>query len=383
MASLVAALGLWVVNGLMRGVPGPVVEGVYLDGALDTVVVAVAVLAAGSLTTVATILLWRVPGNRIGRILWSISVWKVTTFFVTIVLYFLHSPTSEETAFANWLGAWTFVLFVPTSLVLMFFPTDTLPSARWRPLPWLAVLGTLGWAATEAFGPSLGLEGELSNPYANQGLLRLGEFLALLLLPALVGTVASLVVRYRHASPDVRAQIKWVAVAGYLQVAVILVTWTADAFSGDEYPIEAVLIGEVSTLFVPIALSVAILRYRLYDIDHLISRTVSYAVLGGLLAAVFAGGVIGAQAVLGATSDFAVAATTLAVAAIFDPLRRRLHALMDSRFNRSRFDAERVVEGFTTRINNNMSTDSITSDLRATLEATVAPSSLGIWVRRS
>jgi hypothetical protein len=128
---------------------------------------------------------------------------------------------------------------------------------------------------------------------------------------------------------------------------------------------------------------VAILRYRLYDIDHLISRTVSYAVLGGLLAAVFAGGVIGAQAVLGATSDFAVAATTLAVAAIFDPLRRRLHALMDRRFNRSRFDAERVVQGFTTRINNNMSTDSITSDLRATLESTVAPSSLGIWVRSS
>jgi hypothetical protein len=98
---------------------------------------------------------------------------------------------------------------------------------------------------------------------------------------------------------------------------------------------------------------------------------------------VFAGGVIGAQAVLGATSDFAVAATTLAVAAIFDPLRRRLHALMDRRFNRSRFDAERVVQGFTTRINNNMSTDSITSDLRATLESTVAPSSLGIWVRSS
>lgn len=173
------------------------------------------------------------------------------------------------------------------------------------------------------------------------------------------------------------------AVAGSFQVAVIFVTWAAEAFSGEDYPIGAVLIGELSTLFVPIALAVSILKYRLYDIDHVVSRTVSYAVLGGFLGAVFFGGVIGTQAILGATSDLAVAATTLAVAAIFNPLRRRLHLMMDRRFNRSRFDADRVVETFASRINNSTSPESISSDLRSTLERTVAPTSLAIWIRDS
>jgi hypothetical protein len=156
-----------------------------------------------------------------------------------------------------------------------------------------------------------------------------------------------------------------------------------DAISGDNFPIAGVLVAMVSSLFVPVALGVAILRYRLYDIDHLVSRTVSYAALGALLGVLFFGGVIGIQALVGATSDLAIAATTLAVAALFDPLRRRLHDLMDRRFNRSRFDAERVVQGFTARLNNTTSTELIATDLRTTLERTVAPASLGIWMRDS
>jgi hypothetical protein len=223
----------------------------------------------------------------------------------------------------------------------------------------------------------------LPNPYANSQLEGLGGVVVFLFLPALIGTVASVVARFRKASPEVRAQIKWVAVGGLLQIASILGTWVLDAISGDDFPIAGVLVAMVSSLFVPVALGVAILRYRLYDIDHLVSRTVSYAVLGALLGVLFFGGVIGIQALVGATSDLAIAATTLAVAALFDPLRRRLHDLMDRRFNRSRFDAERVVQGFTARLNNITSTDLIASDLRTTLERTVAPASLGIWMRDS
>jgi hypothetical protein len=345
--------------------------------------VVVTVLATIALATVATVMLWRVPANRIGKILWSISVWMVATFFVTMALYFLHSPTAPETAFANWLGSWSFVFFASTPLVLMFFPNGNLPSPRWRLLPWLAVLGTLGWAATEAFGERLGLQGELPNPFANSQLERLGGVIVFLFLPALIGTVASVVARFRDASAEVRAQIKWVAVGGLLQIATILGTWVLDAISGDNFPIAGVLVAMVSSLFVPVALGVAILRYRLYDIDHLVSRTVSYAALGALLGVLFFGGVIGIQALVGATSDLAIAATTLAVAALFDPLRRRLHDLMDRRFNRSRFDAERVVQRFTARLNNTTSTELIATDLRTTLERTVAPASLGIWMRDS
>jgi hypothetical protein len=137
---LLAAFGLWIVRGVMRGVPGPVVVGVYVEGAVDSVVVVVTILATAALATVATVMLWRVPANRIGKILWSISAWMVGTFFVTMALYFLHSPTAPETAFANWLGTWSFVFFASTPLVLMFFPNGNLRSPRWRLLPWMAVL---------------------------------------------------------------------------------------------------------------------------------------------------------------------------------------------------------------------------------------------------
>lgn len=381
MVSLLVALAMWLVQGVLRGVPGPVVVGVYVDGAVDSVVVVVTVLSTAILATVAAIMMSRVPENRIGHILWWISSWMVGTFFLSMALYFLHSPSSAETAFANWLGSWAFVLFVPTSLVLMIFPSGALPSARWGLLPWLAVLGTLGWAATEAFGERLGLQNELPNPYASASWERAGEIVVLLWIPALVGTVASLIVRYRHSSPEVRAQIKWVAVGGVFQIAVIIMTWVAEAVGPEEYPVGAVLAGMVSTLFVPVALGVAILRYHLYDIDHVVSRTVSYAALGGLLGAMFALGVLGTQAVLGATSDFAVAATTLAVAAIFDPLRRRLHAVMDRRFNRSRFDSERVMEAFSARMSSVTTAERLSLDISDTVEATLAPESFGIWIR--
>jgi hypothetical protein len=109
---------------------------------------------------------------------------------------------------------------------------------------------------------------------------------------------------------------------------------------------------------------------------------VSYAVLGSLLAGVFFAGVLGTQAVFGASSDLAVAGTTLAVAALFDPLRRRLHALMDRKFNRQRFDFERVVEAFSTRVSTVTDTEDLASDLSATLTETLAPASIGLWIRR-
>lgn len=129
------------------------------------------------------------------------------------------------------------------------------------------------------------------------------------------------------------------------------------------------------------ALGVAILKYRLYDIDRLVSRTVSYAVLGALLAGVFVAGVIGIQTLFGATDDLAVAGTSLAAAAMFNPLRLRLHGLMDRRFNRRSFDAERVVEAFSARIKSVTDTDDLALDLTTTLEHTLAPASIGMWIR--
>lgn len=379
--SLLLGLGLWIVHGVLGGVPGPIVAGVYVDGAVDVAVLAVYIVAAAALATVASVMVARVPENRIGWILGGVTVWMAATFLVIMILYILHLPGDEQTAWANWLGTWTFVLFVPTALVLMIFPTGTLPSPRWGALPWLAVAGTAAWAVSEATGETMGLEGELSNPFANPEILRVAEVVVFLLLPALIGMVASIVLRYRQSPPEMRLQIKWVTLGRALQVLAILVTWSAELVSPADFPVEAVLVGMLSTLIVPIALAVAILKYRLYEIDRLLSRTVSYAVLGALLAGFFFGGVIGIQALFGASNDLAVAGTTLAVAALFDPLRRRLHGLLDRRFNRSRFDAERVIEDFTARIGAVTTTEALSSDLTATLDQTLAPASLGIWIR--
>jgi len=124
-AGLVIGLGLWIVHGVLRGVPGPVVAGVYLDGAGDVAVVAVCMVSATALATVSAVM----------------------------VLYFLHSPGDPQMDLANWLGSWTFVLFVPTGLVLMVFPSGSLPSRRWWILPWLAIVGTAAGLDWRPLGP--------------------------------------------------------------------------------------------------------------------------------------------------------------------------------------------------------------------------------------
>jgi hypothetical protein len=160
-----------------------------------------------------------------------------------------------------------------------------------------------------------------------------------------------------------------------------MLTWATDALMSASFPVGIVLVGMVSTLFVPLALSTAILRYRLYAIDHLVSRTASYALLGGLLAGGFVLGVIGTQSVLGFSSSLSVAATTIALWALLNPARSRVQAMMDRRFNRSRFDAEMVATRFASRANEVVAPDVLLADLETTLRETLAPASLGIWIR--
>jgi hypothetical protein len=381
MAALVGGFALWIVQGVLRGVPGPVVAGVYVTGVVDAAVVVVYILAAAALATVAAILVARVPANRIGWILGAVATWMVASFLMIMVLYFLHAPGERQAAFANWLGTWTFVPAVPTSLVLMIFPTGSLPSRRWSILPWMAVAGTACWATAEATADRLGLQEELSNPFADPAVLELADTLVVLFLPALIGTVISLVIRYRKSSPDVRLQIKWVAFGGVLQVTVLLLTWAVEEISPADFPVQAVLMGMLSTLIVPITLGVAILRYRLYDIDHLVSRTVTYAVLSALSAAGYFVGVIGIQTVFPSSGGLAVAATTLGLASLFNPVRRRLQDQMDRRFNRRRFDAERVLQAFSARLRVVNTVDQLTSDLVLTLRQTLAPASVAVWIR--
>jgi hypothetical protein len=154
----------------------------------------------------------------------------------------------------------------------------------------------------------------------------------------------------------------------------------------EQGPVASTLIAYAGILATPIAIGVAITRYRLYEIDRIISRTIGYALVTSVLVIVFAGAVLGLQAVLEPLTGgntVAVAASTLIVAALFQPLRRRIQSTVDRRFDRARYDGERTVAAFAARLRDQVELDSLETDLQGVVGQTVAPTSLGLWVRRS
>jgi hypothetical protein len=189
-----------------------------------------------------------------------------------------------------------------------------------------------------------------------------------------------MIARFRRSSGVERAQLKWFAAAGSVEVVSLM----ASAF----FTIPSALLNTILTVTVspllPIAATVAILRYRLYDIDRIVSRSVAYAAVTGVLAALFVGLVVSLQTALAPVtenSSIAVAGSTLVVAAVFQPLRRRVQGLVDRRFNRARFDADRVATGFAGRIRDQVEAGAVIVALDEAIDRTVQPVSTGIWIR--
>jgi hypothetical protein len=278
--------------------------------------------------------------------------------------------------------------FAPTLLLLLLvvslFPDGRLPSPRWRALPIAAVAACAAlyaFSATQTFGTTYG---KAHNPLAarhHDPLLVVVLGLSVVLaIASVVGSFAAVGVRFRRSEGQERAQIKWLAfVASFLPLLIVAHsigdTWAPQAVG----TIEAVF----SVVFValPVAIGVAILRYRLYEIDKLISRTISYALLTATLGGVFVGGVVFLTDVLPFSSPVAVAASTLVAAALFTPLRARLQRLIDRRFNRSRYDAEAIVAAFTGQLRESIDLDSISNTLMAVVAQSVEPTHAFIWVR--
>ena len=197
-----------------------------------------------------------------------------------------------------------------------------------------------------------------------------------------VAGVAAIVMRFRRSVGAEHEQIKWFASAVFVLFAVLLLT-TAPGIVIPP-PFDAVLAIAVAPLL-PIAVGIAILRYRLYDIDRIISRTVSYAAVTGILAVVFLGTVLVSQTLLATFfngTPVAVAASTLLVAALFQPLRRRVQSVVDRRFNRSRYDAERTATAFSGRLRDEIDLANLYADVRGVVTATVAPVTVDVWIRQ-
>jgi hypothetical protein len=278
-------------------------------------------------------------------------------------------------------------MFLIVAVLLLLFPDGHLPSPRWRwliafdaALVVLVVAGAPFRPGPFAYYPSL------QNPLGDPSSPLLAEWsLAYALEIAVVGLAAlSLVGRWRRGGPVERAQIKWVAVAGAI-LAAAMVTYGFLAGPG-EYSQTGDVLVLIGFATIPIAIVVAITRYHLYDIDRLISRSVSWAVITAVLVAVFVGGVIALQTVLtGFTQGqtLAVAGSTLVAFALFQPVRRRVQRAVDRRFDRSRFDGERMASAFADRLRAEVAIEAVSADLQVTIAAAIRPASQALWLRRA
>jgi hypothetical protein len=270
------------------------------------------------------------------------------------------------------------------ALLLMVFPTGRLPSRRWRPVAWAAGAVFVLAALSSPLLPGSPADGLRPNPIAIpalEGVLRLAYATAnAVLFGVILAALVSLVVRFRRATGVERQQLKWFAY-GTALLLLLPVAGAVGARLGDTAG-ELLVAAIVSAL--PVAIGIAVLRYRLYDIDRLVNRTVVYGLLTVLLAGVYAGLVFALSQLLNPAdqqSALAVAASTLVVAALFQPARRRIQGLVDRRFNRRRYDAARTVAAFSTRLRDQIELDTLSTELLAVVDQTVQPVQLSLWLR--
>ena len=281
-----------------------------------------------------------------------------------------------------------FFLFLPA--VALTFPTGTLPGPRWRWPVRVIVAMVAGLMLASVFTPGPIGEGGPDNPMTRwlpafspnmlEIVKALGAIGGLSLLFATGLGVAAVVVRYRDSHGDQRQQMKWF-LAAMVPAAVLLPLALSEVFAS--LPVVELL--SIATLpIVPVSVAIAILRYRLYDIDRIISRTIAYGLITGLLVMVFLLVNVGLQAALSSVTSgnsLAVAGSTLLAAALFTPVRKRVQRMVDRRFDRARYDGERTASAFSVRMRDATDLPTVTHDLDVTVRQAIAPSRVGLWLR--
>jgi hypothetical protein len=282
--------------------------------------------------------------------------------------------------------------------VLLLFPDGRLPSRRWRPLAWLsgAVIFLLSVGVMLAPGPLDNLGG-VSNPFGIEGAewLTVGAYMLLPLLPlCMLASALSLVLRYRRSGGEERHQIKWIAFAASVVVVVYAIamiasfvfpeeSWTT---AGSVWWLNLLTYAVLSSFtLVPIAVGIAVLKYRLYEIDILINRALVYGPLTATLVALYFGGIVVLQRIFvllsGQQSTLAVVASTLLIAAMFNPLRRRIQSFIDRRFYRSKYDARKTLEAFSAKLRDETNLEALNNELVRVVRETMQPAHVSLWLR--
>jgi len=349
-----------------------------------------------SFATVGALVASRRPRNAVGWTFCALGLFgTLTTTSEGYAVYALVTrpdslPGGEGMAWLSGLlgGPITFALF---ALVLLLFPDGRPLSPRWRPFVWLNLIA-VGLILAFAFkpGPIDTSLLDISNPFGIQGAGALLEALGIsgifLTLAVAVAGAVSLVFRLSRSRGDERQQIKWFAFAGAVCCAAFAtgpILWSLPTSSGLGWIWPVLFLSAASTI--PAATGIAMLKYRLYDIDVIINRTLVYASLTVTLALVYVGSVVSLQyvfrALTGGSSQLVIVASTLAIAALFNPFRRRIQGFIDRRFYRDNYDARKTLEAFSAKLRDETDLDGLSAEVVSVVRATVRPAHASLWLR--
>ena len=374
--SLVAGLILAVANGTLRQDAGNQV--LLLVGFSAFMVVGALIVAHR-------------PGNAIGWLFSAIALLAFTGQLASEYATYAYAtrPGSLPGAtLAAWYGSWPWWLVVALTLVFtpLLFPTGRLLSPLWRPVAWLAGVTTAVLTAVTSLRTELGTVEDqvVANPI---GVAAVGNPEKSPMIPVLIvllgilatAAVGSLVLRFRRSRGEERQQLKW-----FTYASALLPLAGLDDFL--PAPVGDLLFG-IPIVFLPVAAGIAILRHRLYDIDRLINRTLVYGSLTAILGLVYTGVVLILGQVFGGVTEdppsWAVAGATLAVAALFQPARRRIQEVVDRRFNRRKYDAAETIDTFGARLRDQVDLDTLSTELLAVVDQTMQPTRVVLWLRPS
>jgi hypothetical protein len=359
----------------------------------DTVAAVLFTAIVLSFSTVGALIATRRPQNTVGWIMlvagFTLAAMLLTGGYVDFSL--AQQGRVPGTRWVAWVASWVWVPGIVPALtfLLLLFPDGRLPSRRWRLVGWVAVAAMITLGLGMAFTPGqftdypqvinpLGLTLLEGSPMEEGGV-------GWLLLPlSVVLSATSMVVRFRRAAGEERQQIKWLALAA----AFAAVGWVALTFT---YTTELMVTGQLlqllSMLSIPLAVGVAVLKYRLYDIDVVINRTLVYGSLTAMLALVYFGGVAATQAIFRTITgheqqpQLAIVVSTLVIAALFNPLRRRIQGFIDRLFYRRKYDAAKTLEAFSAKLRDETDLEALNNELVGVVRETMQPAHVSLWLR--
>ena len=335
----------------------------------DYLVILLFIVGVGAFGSIGALLVSRVPGNPIGLLMLATSTLTVAAIAISAYAAVGASddPSWPGTRLAATIGNAMFLYPIVVALVgiPLIFPDGRLPSRRFRWVVLLTIAGMIAW-----------MLGAVIDAPAD-GIVLISVFVAF------GGAVIAVSLRFRRGDRVERQQVKWLAavvIVGAINVVAGLLLYEINPGLSSALTI----VGVLALATMPFVIGMAILRYRLYEIDRIVSRTIAYLLITSVLVGSYAVLVVilgGPLAAATGRDTLSVALSTLAVAALFQPLRRRVQSLVDRRFDRARYDGQRLVDAFAVRLRDEVDIAAVTSDLDATVRTAVRPATTGLWVR--